>query len=211
MSTCRHRTFLNTAHIKDMLLGLARVSTDKQSLARQLDALAGAGVEPSRIVVEHGVSGAKTHREGLDELLRLVREGDEVVVAELSRLGRRTSQVLQLVETLSERGVTVRCLQPALVFDVSPMSRLLLALLAAVAEMELETLRQRTREGVAAAKARGRVGGRPRVLTAAQVRQVRRMRAEGVTLAECAEIFAVSVSTIRRSCDVGVRKQEDAL
>lgn len=168
LSTSRHRTFLSTAHIKGMLIGLARVSTDKQSLARQLDALAAAGVEQPRIVIEHGVSGAKTHREGLDELLRVVRGGDEVVVAELSRLGRRTSQVLHLVEILNERGVTVRCLQPALIFDASPMSRLLLALLAAVAEMELETLRQRTREGVAAAKARGRVGGRPRALTPAQ-------------------------------------------
>ena len=184
-----------------MLIGLARVSTDRQSLARQLDALASAGVASEHIIVEHGVSGRATHREGLDELRRLARDGDTVVVAELSRLGRRTPEVLELVELLNDRGVTVQCLQPALTFDSSPMSKLLLALLAAVAEMELDVLRQRTREGVAAAKARGRVGGRPRALTPAQVRQVRRMRAERVTLAECAATFGVSVSTVRRATE----------
>ncbi|MDP3951154.1 recombinase family protein [Microbacterium sp.] len=178
--------------------GLARVSTDRQALDRQLDALHAAGVSRDHIVIEHGVSGDATQRDGLDELLLRVRDGDEVLVAELSRLGRRTVEVLSLLRELNELGVTVRCLQPALLFDTSPMATMLAALLSAVAEMELETLRTRTREGLAAARARGRTGGRPAALTEAQRREVLRMRSEGRSSAEVAAIFGVSERTVRR-------------
>ncbi|WP_313480174.1 recombinase family protein [Microbacterium sp.] len=177
---------------------LARVSTDRQALDRQLDALRAAGVARDHIVVEHGVSGDAAQRDGLDELLLRVREGAEVLVAELSRLGRRTVEVLSLLRELNGRGVTVRCLQPALVFDGSPMATLLVTLLSAVAEMELETLRLRTREGLVAARARGRVGGRPAALTEAQRREVVRMRGEGRPSAEVAAILGVSERTVRR-------------
>ena len=118
------------------LFGLARVATDHQALDRQLDALRAAGVEPDRIVIEYGVSGDAKQRFGLDELLLRERDGDAVLVAELSRLARRAVKVLSLLRELNDRGVTVRCLQPALIFDGSPMATLLVTLLSAVAEME---------------------------------------------------------------------------
>jgi len=184
--------------------GFIRVSTDRQATDRQWDALLAAGVERVHVIVEHGVHGDAVQRAGLEELLRVTRPRDEVVVAEISRLGRRTHEVLALLRTLNEAGVTVRCLSPALVFDGSPIATLLSALLAAVAEMELVTLRERTRQGVAAARARGRVGGRPASLSEVQLREVVRMHGEGRGFAELAAIFKCSERTIRRAV-TGVR------
>lgn len=178
--------------------GLARVSTDHQALDRQLDALHAAGVAESDVVVECGVSGDAPTRDGLDQLLLRVRSGDEVIVAELSRLGRRTVEVLTLLRELNDRGVAVRCLQPTLTFDGSPMATLLVTLLSAVAEMELETLRTRTREGLAAARARGRVGGRPPALTEVQKREAARMRAAGRSTVDIAAVLGASERTVRR-------------
>lgn len=179
--------------------GLARVSTDRQALDRQFDALRAAGVEDAHVIIEHGVSGDASMRDGLDELLRVTRSGDSVTVAELSRLGRKTRQVLELVETLNTQGIVVRCLEPNLTFDGSPISQLLLSLLSAVAEMELTTIRIRTREGLAAARARGKVGGRPPALSEIQRREVRRMHAEGRSGADLAEVFGCSPRTVRRT------------
>ncbi|MDL5352169.1 recombinase family protein [Microbacterium sp. zg-YB36] len=179
--------------------GFARTSLDRQALDRQVDALCAAGVAEIDIVIEHGVSGDAAVRDGLAELLLRVRDGDEVLVAELSRLGRRTVEVLSLLRELNGRGIVVRCLQPAMVFDGSPMATLLVTLLAAVAEMELETLRIRTREGLASARARGRVGGRPAALSDAKRREVVRMRGEGRPTNEVAAIFGVSERTVRRA------------
>jgi len=181
------------------LHGLVRVSTDRQALHRQLDALHAQGVLDEHIIIERGVHGDDLRRDGLDELLRIVRAGDVVIVAEISRLGRRTSEVLALLRTLGDVGVTVRCLNPGMVFDGSAISTLLVTLLAAVAEMELETLRERTRQGIEAARQRGRVGGRPPSLTDLQRREVLRMSGEGRLAAEIAEIFACSERTIRRA------------
>ena len=192
-----------TAHDRHMTTfrahGFVRTSTDRQAFDRQVDALLAAGVDREHIVIEAGVSGQATKRQGLDELMLPVRPGDAVLVAELSRLGRSTRQVLELVSRLTEAGCTVRSLQPSLVFDGSPVGTLLLTLLAAVAELEVETLRARTRDGLAAARARGRVGGRPARLTEAQRRTVAQLRAEGKPARELAEVFGVSLRTIYRS------------
>jgi DNA invertase Pin-like site-specific DNA recombinase len=184
--------------------GFIRVSTDRQATDRQWDVLLEAGVEREHVIVELGVHGDAAERTGLERLLRVVRPGDEVYVAEISRLGRRTHEVLSLLRTLNDAGVTVRCLSPALTFDGSPIALLLSALLSAVAEMELETLRERTRQGVAAARERGRVGGRPASLSDLQRREVVRMHAESRSYAELAAIFGCSERTIRRAI-TGVR------
>lgn len=200
MSRAAHVVCMTTSRLH----GLVRVSTDRQALDRQLDALHAEGVLDEHIIVERGVHGDAAQRDGLDELLRVTRSGDVVIVAEISRLGRRTAEVLTLLRALNDAGVTVRCLSPALIFDGSPIATLLSALLAAVAEMELETLRERTRQGVAAARERGRVGGRPARLTEVQRREVVRMHAEGRSSAELAEVFGCSERTIRRAV-TGVR------
>lgn len=131
-------------------------------------------------------------------------------VAELSRTGRRTEQVLALLRSLNERGVKVVCLRSALTFDGSPMSTLLVTLLIAVYAMELETLRERTRLGIAASRARSRMGGRPVALTEAQRCEVRRMRGVGRPAKKVAEVFGVSERTSRRVTEKGVGAEGQA-
>lgn len=205
-SFCPDRTevrfCLPATHVRNMtqrLFGLARVSTHGQNLDRQKRALMEAGVSVDDIVVEHGISGAASVRPGLDELRLRLREGDGLVVQELSRLGRRTHELLQVVNELSGRSVTLFCLEPRLTFDGSPVANLLCSLLAATSQLERDILRQRTISGLAAARAAGRTGGRPRALTDLQRREVTRMYAGGRTPSDLAEVFGCSVRTVRRA------------
>lgn len=179
--------------------GLARVSTHSQQIERQLDSLRAAGCLIEDIVVERGVSGASKERPALDELRLRLREGDTLVIPELSRLGRRTGAVVTLVDELVGRGVTLKCLEPSLVFDGSPVSNLLLTVLAASATLERDLLVSRTIDGLHAARERGRVGGRPARLTDIQRKEVVRMRSEGRSLGDLATVFGCSECTIRRA------------
>ncbi|WP_082586453.1 recombinase family protein [Microbacterium sp. Root280D1] len=179
--------------------GLARVSTNGQQIERQLDSLKAAGCLDEDIIVERGVSGASAERPALDELRLRLRDGDTLVIPELSRLGRRTAAVVSLVDELVGRGVILRCLEPGLVFDGSPVSNLLLSVLAAAATLERDLLVPRTIDGLNAARERGRVGGRPARLTDVQRREVVRMSGQGRSYAELAAVFRCSERTIRRA------------
>ncbi len=177
------------------VLGYARVSRNEQVLDRQRDALDGAGC--TRIFADEGVSGALASRPGLDELLSFVRAGDVIVVQALDRLGRSTRNLLTLVDELRERGVALRVLN--LGVDTStPAGKMVMTVIAALAEMERATLQERTLDGLAAARARGRVGGRPPSLSTAQKVEVARMREAGRTTSEIAAILGCSPRTVRR-------------
>ncbi len=177
------------------LLGYARVSTAEQVIDRQVDSLRGAGVE--KIFTDH-ISGTKASRPALDELLAFARAGDTLVVHSLDRLGRDTRQLLAWVDELRERGVHLHILQ--LGVDTStPAGKLVLTVMAALATMEREAIVERTLEGLAAARARGRIGGRPPALSESQKREARRMRASGVPTGEVAEVLGCSPRTIRRA------------
>ncbi|HAM26327.1 MAG TPA: DNA invertase [Microbacteriaceae bacterium] len=178
------------------LLGYARISTSdgRQITDRQLDALTEAGCE--RIWTDQA-SGTKSSRPELDAHLAYAREGDTVCVLGLDRLGRDVGQLLAWSDELRERGVHLRILQ--LGVDTStPAGKLLFTLVGAITEMEVEVLRQRVREGLAAAKLRGRVGGRPPSLTLAAKAQAVRMRGEGLMTAEIASVLGCSDRTLRR-------------
>ena len=184
-----------------MLLGLARVSTREQDPTRQIDALKAAGCE--RVWVEHGVGGTRAKRPELDDLLSHARAGDTIVVTELSRLGRTVRRLVELVDDLAKRGVGVRSLTQAI--DTTPgkadggVSKLLLAVFAALAEIEREVLIDRTMDGLAAARARGRVGGRPRAMTPEQVANAAALVAAGRPKAEVARTLGVSRRTVIRA------------
>jgi DNA invertase Pin-like site-specific DNA recombinase len=182
-----------------MLLGYARVSTSdgRQVTDRQEDALRAAGCD--RIYVDH-VSGAKASRPQLDALWNAARAGDTVVVLSLDRLGRDTRQLLQWADELGEAGVHLRVLQLG-VDTATPVGAMIFAVIAALAEMERSILQQRVREGLAAARARGRVGGRRPSLSEAQKREVIRLRDEGRTTGEISELFACSTRTVRRTLE----------
>ncbi len=178
------------------LLGYARVSTREQDAARQVDALTAAGCD--RIWVDHGVSGMKASRPELDALLDYAREGDVVTVWDLSRLGRTVRQLVVLADDLRVRGIHLRSLTQGI--DTSaPHGGLLLGLFAALAEMEREVLVQRTLDGLAAARARGRVGGRPPALDAERLDAARAMHTAGTPVAQIARTLGVSRTTVYKA------------
>ena len=176
--------------------GYARVSTPDQSLERQTDELMAAGVDEVRTEVGSGKQGAD--RPVWDELLRNLRSGDALVVTELSRLGRSTSQLAVLADDLAERGVALRILNLG-VDTNTPGGKLVYSIIAAVAEMERALLIERTMSGLAASRARGRVGGRKPSLTPAQARRVRQLyEARDLTVQEIADTCGVSRQTVYR-------------
>lgn len=156
-----------------MYLGYARVSKadGSQSLDLQIDALKSADVEPKQIYSDQA-SGKKDERPGLDACLKALRAGDVLVVWKLDRLGRSLHHLVKTVSDLSERGVGLKVLtgQGAQIDTTTAAGRLSFGIFAALAEFESELIRERTRAGLAAARARGRKGGRKFALTKAQVR-----------------------------------------
>lgn len=176
-------------------LGYARVSMAQgQVTDRQEDALSEAGCD--EIYVDR-ISGMTSSRPALDRLLDDAQAGDTLVVLSLDRLGRDTRQLLVWVDELRQRQIELRILQLG-VDTATPAGRMVFSIVAALAEMERAILVQRVNEGLAAARARGRVGGRPPALSPAQRREVIKLRAEGRTAGEIAELFEVSARTVRR-------------
>lgn len=172
-------------------VGYARVSTLEQNEERQLHE-----IELDRLFTDKA-SGKDTRRPQLEELLAYVRPGDTVVVHSMDRLARNLSDLLQIVQGLTERGVRVEFVKEALIFtgDDNPMARLMLAIMGGVAEFERAMIRERQREGIALAKNRGVYKGRPRKLTEADVTEIKRLRALGHSAKSLMEKYDVSRRT----------------
>lgn len=143
-----------------MIIGYARVSTDDQNLDAQTDALKAAGAE--RIFADK-ISGVKRDRPELSAMLDQLRPGDVVVVAKYDRLARSLRDLLDLVETIKDRGAGFRSLAED-IDTTTPAGRLVFHVFASIAQFERERIAERTKEGLEAAKARGRIGGRPPAL-----------------------------------------------
>lgn len=177
-------------------VGYVRVSTIEQHLDLQQQAMQRAGVV--KVFEDHGVSGALASRPGLDAAREYVREGDTLVVWKLDRLGRSTKNVLALLDDLHSRGVGFRSLTEGI--DTSgPMGKAMLTVLAAFNQLERDLIVERTKAGLAAAKANGRVGGRPRVLDDKTAAFARTMYDSGdFEVAEIAARLKVGKTTIYR-------------
>jgi DNA invertase Pin-like site-specific DNA recombinase len=154
------------------LIGYARVSTTGQELQLQNDALLQAGVTKKLIFIDK-VSGAKSARPGLDECLRQLREGDTLVVWRLDRLGRSVRHLIDLVEGLRQRKVGFKSICDGAIDTTTASGELIFHIFTALAQFERRLIQERTKAGLTAARARGRLGGRkpilatdPRVLTA---------------------------------------------
>lgn len=151
------------------MLGYARVSTADQNPQMQIDALVVAGVPLGNIYHEK-VSGAAKTRPQFDAMMRELRAGDVVVTWKLDRLGRTTRQVLDTIATIAERGASLRILTQH--FDsTTPMGKAMLGFFALISELERDLAIERTRAGLAAARARGRVGGRRLSYTEKQIEE----------------------------------------
>jgi DNA invertase Pin-like site-specific DNA recombinase len=157
-----------------MLIGYARISTTDQTLALQKDALNAAGCD--RIFTDTA-SGSRTDRPGLAEALTYVRAGDTLVVWRLDRLGRSLAHLIETVRKLQVRGVQFRSLQEQLDTATSG-GKLVFHVFGALAEFERDVIRERTMAGLAAARARGRQGGRRRKLGSEKLRQLRTLAAD---------------------------------
>jgi DNA invertase Pin-like site-specific DNA recombinase len=180
------------------IVGYARVSTVEQNADGQLDALTAAGCE--RVFTDRA-SGKLARRPQLDAMLDYVRSGDVVVITKLDRLGRSVANLVELMAHLERRGVDLRVLRQGI--DTStPAGKLTFHIFAGIAEFERELISERTREGLAAARARGRKGGRRSVLSAPKVEHARKLRDGGEhTMTEIAELVGCSRATLYRALD----------
>jgi DNA invertase Pin-like site-specific DNA recombinase len=140
-----------------MRIAYARVSTEQQELARQLDALEKVGYDR---LIQEKMTGTKKDREGLQQLMDMVREGDTVIVESISRLGRKTLDILTTVEDLTKMGVTFISLKENM-DTTTPTGKAMLGMMAVIAQLERDVIVQRVQEGLASAKARGVKLGRP--------------------------------------------------
>ncbi len=178
-----------------MLIGYARVSTDDQVTALQLDALRAAGCDR---VHEEMASGARHDRPILARVLEDLRAGDTLIVWKLDRLGRSAHSLIGWANDLAARGINFRSLTDPI--DTSTaMGRMFFQITAALAEMERSLIRERTMAGLTAARARGRRGGRRPKLTPHQIEQARRLMADpSESAVHVAATFGVNRSTLYR-------------
>lgn len=179
-----------------MKIGYCRISTREQaeSLDNQETTLRAYGCER---IYQDVASGSKAERPGLLDALTYAREGDAIVVTRLDRLGRTTLDTLRTVQELDERGVKVEALDVKL-DTATPAGKLVLNVIAALAQWERDLLIERTKEGLAHARAHGRVGGRPPRLTETQRKAILTSLTSGMSQNEVASAFGVSRSTVAR-------------
>jgi len=177
-----------------MLVGYARVSTDDQNLDLQADALTKAGCER---LFRDQVSGAAAVKAALEEALAYLREGDTLVVWKLDRLGRTVKGLVELVDLLKVRGIQFRSLTDGI--DTStPAGRFFFHMMAALAEMERDLIRERTTAGLAAARARGRMGGRKLKLDDTKLDAARKLLDAGTPAVAVAKALGVGRATLYR-------------
>jgi DNA invertase Pin-like site-specific DNA recombinase len=188
-----------------MLIGYMRVSKadGSQTLDLQRDALHAAGIDPAHLYEDHA-SGKRDDRPGLDACLKALRRGDTLVTWKLDRLGRDLRHLVNLVHDLNVRGVGLRVLagQGANLDTTTANGRLVFGIFAALAEFERELIAERTRAGLASARARGRNGGRPHKMTAAKLRQAQAAMGQKETkVGELCRELGVTRQTLYRHVD----------
>lgn len=177
------------------MIGYARVSTDGQSVATQVDQLTKAGCE---IVFREKASGARTDRTQLAKALAMIGPDEVLVVTRLDRLARSTRDLLNTLAAIAEKGGGFRSLVDTWADTTTPHGRLMLTVLGGLAEFERELIKSRTSEGRARAKARGVAMGRPPKLTPHQRAEALSRRAAGEALTDIARSYNVAHSTISR-------------
>jgi DNA invertase Pin-like site-specific DNA recombinase len=174
-------------------IGYMRVSTDEQNLDLQRDALTTAGCAR---IYQDVCSGAVKERVGWRQTMDIAREGDVIVVWKLDRIGRNLKHIVELVESLNQQGIGLRILTGG-IDTTSTAGRMILNIFAALAEFERDLIRERTAAGLRAARARGRMGGRPRMMTKAKLKTAMAMMADRSNAAgDVAATLSVSLSTL---------------
>ena len=183
------------------LIGYARCSTDKQDLDAQRAALAALGVSSDRIYTDRGLTGTTRARPGLDQALAAARGGDTLVVPKLDRLARSVPDARAIADSLLARGVRL-ALGTSVYDPTDPMGKMFFNILATFAEFEADLIRLRTREGMAMARAKGKLRGKRPKLSERRQRELTRMHASGdYSISDLAEVFGVSRPTVYRTLE----------
>ena len=185
--------------MKTTLIGYARCSTDKQDLSAQKQALLELGVSENLIYTDHGLTGTNRDRPGLDQAIAAVRAGDTLVVPKLDRLARSVPDARAIAEQLETKGVKLT-LGGSVYDPTDPMGKMFFNILATFAEFESDLIRMRTREGMAIARAKGKLRGKQPKLSAKQQKELCRMHTTGeYSISDLAELFSVSRPTVYRT------------
>lgn len=181
-----------------MLLGYARVSTLEQNLDRQIDALISAGVDP-RMIYQEKITGTKMQRPELTRLLNDLQQGDVLIIPDLTRISRSTKDLLMIVEKVRGKGACIKSLKDTWLDTTSdnPYNQFLLTVMSGISQLERDLVVQRTKEGLASAKARGRSGGRPPCPNSKK-ETVRILAQSGMKIVDIVRETGLSRSTVQR-------------
>ena len=184
-----------------ILIGYARCSTDKQDLSAQIQALKALGVSEDRVYSDYGFTGSNRQRPGLDQALAAVRKGDTLVVTKLDRLARSVPDARAIADQLAQKGVKL-ALGTTIYDAADPVGKMFFNMMATFAEFEADLIRMRTREGMAIARAKGKLRGKQPKLNSKQQDTLNRMHQTGdYSIADLAGVFSVSRATIYRTLD----------
>lgn len=181
-----------------MLIGYARVSTLEQNLDRQLDALIEYGVDKRNIYTDK-ITGTKKERPGLKKMLDELQPDDVVVITDLTRFGRSTPGLLSIIDTIKAKGARIKSLKDTWLDTTSdnPYNGFLLTVMSGLSQLEKDLISERTKEGLASAKARGRKGGRPSKRNG-KANLVELMLQQNYSITEIAKQTELSRTTIYR-------------
>jgi len=179
--------------------GYSRVSTSGQSTEAQTAQLRAAGCEV--VYVDHGESSRVRDRPEWLRLLDAVDAGDRITVRSLDRIAGSERMLIELVTELDDRGVALRSLTEPTIDTAGPMGRAILGVIAVFVQLRVDLIRENTMRGLAHARAQGRLGGRPTVMTPERIAAARRLRSELLSYAEIARVLGVGTTTVRRALD----------
>lgn len=189
--------------MKNYIFGYARVSTEAQNLDRQLDALRKYGVDQ---IYNEKMTGTKKDRPELAKLIDRLTEGDVVVIESLSRLGRSTKDLIELTELFQSKGVHLVSLKENIDTSTST-GKFLFTLMSAIAQFERDTIADRTREGLRAARARGRMGGRPKADSNTVKKAIKLYQTGQYSIKEIEELTGIKKSTLYRNLKMDMKEK----
>lgn len=179
--------------IQGLRVGYKRVSSEDQNPDRQLE-----NIKLDKVFLDK-YTGTLRSRPQFDELMNYLREGDRLIVHSIDRMARNLDHLREIVKTLTEKGVIVEFVKEGLVFskdDQSPMSRLILSIIGAISEFEHALIKERQREGVALARARGVYGGRPKVLSKVEIDHLKEMVSSGIPKTQAAKKLGIARESV---------------
>ena len=179
-----------------MLVGYSRVSDETQNLGRQIDMLVENGVDERNIYMEK-VTGTKRERPELNRMIEGLKPNDTVLIAELTRLSRSTKDLFEIVELVQDRGANIKSLKESWLDTTTPQGKLMFTIFAGLSQFERDLISERTKDGLKAAKARGRSGGRPSKRNDKEM-TVELLYNQGVKIVDIVKQTDLSRSTVNR-------------